>query len=325
MLRNIVFIGLLLCIKSVSGQSAADSIRMLDTTANTIKRQINHHNTKTTQQISFNTIDSEKIVKGLYFKDSLPDILIAFRKDDTFKYSNHPYYRFTDPIHYAITIKKWQGKDVIFYTIIILLIFFAILKNTFRRYINDLFTIFFRTTLRQRQLKDQLVQTPLPSLLLNIYFLLSTGMFLALVLQYFKIVDEYNFWMLYVYCIIGLVAIYSLKYLSLKFFGWIFQISDVSNTYIFIVFSTNKIIGILLLPFLIVLTFTNGLINEVAITLSIIMVTGLLFYRYFLSYVSIYRQISISLFHFVIYFFAFEIAPLLLINKLLFKFLIETP
>ena len=43
--------------------------------------------------------------------------------NDSILYAYQPYYRFTDPIHYSITIKKWEGKEAIFYSIIALLIF----------------------------------------------------------------------------------------------------------------------------------------------------------------------------------------------------------
>ena len=96
------------------------------------------------------------------------------------------------------------------------------------------------------------------------------------------------------------------------------------DAYIFIVFTTNKIIGIALLPFLVLLAFTYGFVNETAMNLSIVVVAALFAYRYFLSYISIRRQVSISFLHFLLYLCAFEVIPLLLINKLLFRFLGET-
>jgi hypothetical protein len=242
---------------------------------------------------------------------------------DTPFFAHHPLFRFTDPLRYSITIKKWQGKEAIFYSIIALLIFFALIKNGFYRYMQDLFRTYFQTTIKQRAAKDQLLQNPLPSLLLNLFFVLSIGMFMALLFQYFKMGTELNFWMLYLYCILGLIAIYGVKYVSLKFFGWIFQVSEAIESYIFIVFATNKVIGICLLPFLVMLAFTYGVINQTAMTLSIIVVLALLAYRFFLSYVSIRRQIRISFLHFFLYLCAFELIPLLLINKLLFRFLGE--
>src|SRR4029078_237825 len=126
-----------------------------------------------------------------------------------------PFFRFTDPLEYSITLKQWGGKEAIFYSMIALLLFFALIKNGFYRYIQDLFRIFLRTTVKQRQIRDQMLHSPLPPLLMNIFFVLSGGMFLALMLQYYGLASEINFWLLFVYCAIGLVGIYGIKYLSL--------------------------------------------------------------------------------------------------------------
>jgi len=257
-------------------------------------------------------------------KDYRPGISLFKIAGDTPVVAVSPFFRFTDPMRYSITVKNWEGKEAMFYSIMALLIFFALIKNGFSRYVADLFKTFFRTTIKQKQTKEQLQQSPLPSLLLNLFFVVSVGMFLALLFQYFKLGLEYNFWMLYLYCVLGLIVIYLIKFISLKFFGWIFQVSESTDAYIFIVFATNKIIGIALLPFLVLLAFTYGFINEAAMSLSIMVVLGLLVYRFFLSYFSIRRQINIGFFHFILYLFAFELIPLLLINKLLFSFLGET-
>ncbi len=238
--------------------------------------------------------------------------------------ASHPYFRFTSPVRYSITIRKWEGKETIFYAIIALLLFFALIRNGFTRYISDLFKIFLRTTVKQRQIKEQLVQSPLPSLLLNIFFLLSGGMFLALLLHHYQLGLDFDFWELFFYCVTGLLAVYAVKFISLKLLGWIFQVSDSIDSYIFVVFTTNKVIGMALVPFLVILGFTQGLVNSTAMTLSIMVVLGLFAYRFFLSYSTLHRQIHISIFHFFLYLCAFEIAPLLLINKLLFRFLGET-
>jgi hypothetical protein len=280
----------------------------------------------TTLQRTVSTIDSTVV-----HKDSITVIKRPVMLADTNavfpswkSVEQRTFFRFTDPLEYSITIKQWEGKEAIFYGMIALLIFFALIKNAFYRYIQDLFKTFFRTSPKQKQIRDQLLQSPLPSMLLNLFFLLSVGMFLALALQYLGFAMRINFWMLFVYCMLGLVGIYGIKFLSLKLIGWIFQVSDVIDGYIFIVFTTNKIIGIALLPFVVVLAFTYGFINQAAMNLSIVVVAALFAYRYFLSYISVRRQVNISFFHFLLYLCAFEVIPLLLINKLLFRFLGET-
>lgn len=267
----------------------------------------------------------------------LPDSLLFSRRDPVLasRYApgpeaglllkGHPFFSFTQPGKYTVTPRKWQGKEAIFYSLVGLLLFFAIIRNSFYRYVQDLFKTYFQTTVKQRQIKDQLLQSPLPSLLFNVFFTLSIGMFLALVLQYFGLGTGINFWLLYLYCILGLITVYGIKYITLKLLGWLFQVPDATESYIFVVFTTNKIIGMVLIPFIVLLAFSFGDVKQAVVTLSIAVIIGLLVYRFFLSYTSIKTKIRISFFHFIIYLLAFEIAPLLLINKLLFRFLGETP
>ncbi|MES2881132.1 MAG: DUF4271 domain-containing protein, partial [Bacteroidota bacterium] len=230
-------------------------------------------------------------------------------------------YQFTNAGRYKISVRQWQGKEGVFYSLLALLIFFALIKNGFYRYLQDLLKTFFRTSVRQRQVKDQMLQSPLPSLLLNIFFLLSTGMFLALLLQHYGLGVQFNFWLLFLYCGAALALMYLAKFLVLKVMGWVFGASEAADTYIFVVFSANKIIGIALLPVVVIIGFNTGGINQIAVAFGAIMILGLFAYRYFLSFVSVHHQVNIGFFHFLVYLAVFEISPLLLINKLLFGFL----
>lgn len=243
---------------------------------------------------------------------------------DSSRYSHQPYFSFTHPVLRLAQKRDWQGKESLFYSTVVLLIFFALVRNNFSRYAADLFALFFRTTIKQRQLKEQLMQAPLPSLLLNLVFFISGALFINLLLAHYGLGRSFNFWLLFAYTIAGLMAIYIIKFITLKLCGWLFRMSDVTNSYTFIVFTTNKIIGITLLPFIILLAFTTGPFQQGLFTLSITVVAALFLYRFYLSFVTIEGKLKISFFHFVLYLVGFEIVPLLLINKLLFKFLGET-
>lgn len=275
---------------------------------------------------SLNRIDSVRVDTTLLappVKDTIRPVLKHSFTSDSFLYQNRLFFSFTNPVRYTISEKPWQGRDAIFYSIIALLIAFALIKNSFPRYLSDLFSSYFRTTVRQRQVKDQLLQSPLPSLLFNVFFVISTAIFFSLIFQHFRLGSQYPFWLLAAYSAIGITLIYGGKFLVLKFFGWVFQMTGATDTYIFVVFSTNKIIGVTILPFIVLLAFTYGALNEAAVTLSLVAM-GLLFaYRYFLSFISINQIVRINFFHFLIYLAAFEVLPLLLINKLLFSFLRE--
>lgn len=242
---------------------------------------------------------------------------------DTNLYARQPYFSFTDGEQRIVTAKTWEDKDAFFYITIALLIYFALVRNGFTRYTKDLFGLFFRTSVKQRQIKEQLMQAPLPSLLLNILFFLSGGLFINLILRYLGLGGHFNFWLLLLYCIAGLALVYIVKFITLKICGWLFRMSDAIDVYTFIVFTANKIIGIALLPFLILLSFSDGVVQQTAFILGLILVGALFIYRYFLSYLSVNRQIKINFFHFFLYLLAFEIVPLLLINKVLLQYLGE--
>lgn len=243
------------------------------------------------------------------------------RSFDSIVFRTHPFYHFQNPVNKISTKREWNGKEPFFYITIALLIFFALIRNVFNKYLQDLFRLFFRTTLRQRQIKEQMMEVPLPSLLLNIFFILSGALYLNLVFRHYRLGERYNFWILLVYCIMGFALIYIVKFITLKLCGWLLKLSEATDGYIFIVFATNKILGIALLPFIILLSFTGGFVNEIALTLSLVIVGFFFVYRFYLSYTSIHKLVKIEFFHFLLYLMAFEIAPLLLVNKLLFKFL----
>lgn len=233
----------------------------------------------------------------------------------------HPYFSFgTKPGVIHAGLKEFKGKELIFYVLIALLLIFAFLRQAFYKYFNDLFRLFFRTTLKQRQIREQLIQTPLPSLLFNIFFVVDAGLYIDILFFHFKLTPVDNFWLLFLYCCIGLSVIYTVKFVGLKITGWVLNMKEAADAYIFVVFIINKVIGIFLLPFLVLLSFMEGAIYTVALVLSWCGVGVLLIYRFLLAYASIRNLVRFNPFHFFLYLCAFEIAPLLLIYKALLFF-----
>jgi hypothetical protein len=231
---------------------------------------------------------------------------------------HHPYYDFS-AVALAVpsNVRKVQGKEVMFYAMMGLLLVFALLKQGFGKYFFDLFRVFFRTTMKQRQIREQLMQTQFPSLIFNMFFIASAGLYINFMLHYFKITPVKNFWLLYLYCCIGLAVIYFGKFIGLKVIGWLLNMQKAADSYIFIVFIINKVIGIFLLPFLILIAFASDPVYSVSLVLSWVTIGVLLVYRLILGFASIRNEVRFNLFHFFLYLCAFEIVPLLLIYKLL--------
>jgi len=233
-----------------------------------------------------------------------------------------PYINFTGkPVVEIFEIHHANSKDSLFYLLVAILFYFALTRIFFEKYFNNLMTLFFRVSLRQQQIREQVLQTPLPSLLLNILFVISGGLFACYLLHYSRFGEAVGFWVLYLYCMAAIATIYLVKFVVLKFVGWVFSISRATDIYIFVVFLVNKMLGIFLLPFLILITFSGPQLREIFITISLAMVFVLWAYRALAGYRPVRNEIKLTPFYFFLYLCAFEIAPLLLIYKVLLTYL----
>lgn len=208
-------------------------------------------------------------------------------------------------------------RDWLFYYLLAIFLFFGILRSTYSRYLNDIFRFFFRTSLRIEQIREQLVQAGLASLLYNLFFSLALGMYGYLAASYFHASLQLQEWLVPLIATILLALLYFVKYIFLVLCGWLFNARSATNAYTFIVFLMNKVAGIAILPFLPLLAFGNTTVQAIAITLSLAMLILLFLYRFLRAYQPVHQVMQLSRFHFFMYLLGVEVAPLLLIYKLL--------
>ena len=216
--------------------------------------------------------------------------------------------------------RQSETKDVIFYLLVVMSFFLAFIKAAFPRYFQNLFRLFSKNSFRQMQSREKLRQDNLPSLFLNLLFIISGGLFITL-LVYRHGQIKLDFWLLFMYSVLMLASIYSIKYLIIKFSGWVFSAKAASNMYAFIVFLTNKIIGIFLVPIAILVAFTDGAMIPNFKIIALVVVGLLFVYRFIFSFAAIRNNLKISPLHFFIYLCAVELIPILIMFKVLFKYI----
>jgi hypothetical protein len=207
------------------------------------------------------------------------------------------------------------NENGIFYWLAGLLLFFGIIKTFYNKYFTTLFRVFFNSSLRQSQLTDQLVQAKQPSLLYNILFFLSAGTFVYLVIRHFYPSTTGFDWMLLAVCIAGFVIIYVGKFLLLKFVAAVTGFKTQGDSYAFIVFLVNKIMGLILLPINIILAFSSRPIAIASMNIAMILLGLLILFRFIRSYGSLHHKMKISGFHFALYIISFEILPIMVIYR----------
>lgn len=225
------------------------------------------------------------------------------------------------PVSLEVQRKNHESKELFFYMVAGLVLLLAMLKYFYSRYFNNLFRVFFNTSLRQNQITDQLLQAKLPSFLFNIFFVISGGFYVYALLSHFKLAGTGNEW-IFIFSSIALMSlIYFIKFCTLTFTGWVTGLRESVNVYIFVIFLINKIIGIFLVPFIIFLSFSNVQLGKIAALGSLIIIGVFLLLRFFRSYGLVQNQLKISKFHFLLYITGLEILPLLLIYKGLMLYL----
>lgn len=235
----------------------------------------------------------------------------------------HPYFQFESTRkQYLPRIRPAShGTEPLFYVLTALLLTLGILRGFFGRYLQNLVKVFFRASLKQRQMREQLLQSPLPSLLLNVFFVTVLALMLALMADYYRWLPAYTIWQLFAYSWLAVALIYGAKFLILKFMGWVFQMKGATDTYIFILFLVNKLLSISILPFLVLISFGLASHRPVWVTLTWVLVGAGLVYRYVASFAPVQREIKLSPLHFFLYLCAFEIAPVWVLYKVLSSFL----
>ena len=221
----------------------------------------------------------------------------------------------TKPVASIVLEKKRGSNDLLFYLVAVFTLMLAFLRFFYTQYFNNLFRVFFNASLRQSQLTEQLLQAKLPSLLFNMLFVFSGGLYVYLLLLHYHWIELGDFWKPLAYCVLSLGLIYLVKFFTLKFTGWLTGLKEVTNTYLFVIFLINKIVGVILLPFIVVISFSIPSLVNSAIIISLLLVGVLFLLRFFRSYGLLQNQLKVSRFHFFMYVAGVEIIPVLLVYK----------
>jgi hypothetical protein len=213
------------------------------------------------------------------------------------------------------------GKEQLFYALLVTLLIFGLLRFKFERYTLDMFRFYFQSTLRIQHIKEQLTHSVVSGIFYNLLFFLGMSVYLYLLADHFHlsfIIHRYN-WLFVVLAL--LFFIYGFKYLFIQFIGWTFQQKRAAGIYLFIIFLTNKIMGILLLPFCVGIAFGTALLKGYFVTLSISLVISLFVFRFFRAYQALQSEFKIGVFQYLLLLISIELAPLLLIYKLLLQYM----
>jgi hypothetical protein len=148
-----------------------------------------------------------------------------------------------------------------------------------------------------------------------IYFL-SFSLFIFKVTQTYHIFDFYSF-SFFLKILVGITLLYFFKQIATKFIGVLFKNTSASYVYMLNGFIFNLIIGIVLLPFLLFMVYSNAAISSISTIFGIVIILILSVIKYIRYFIIGVSYSKFSQFYLFLYLCTLEILPILIIVKII--------
>ncbi|RYD58231.1 MAG: DUF4271 domain-containing protein [Sphingobacteriales bacterium] len=268
---------------------------------------------------SYARVDAAKYGVALVADSAASARLVKTKLDSTV--SHHPQVAQTNKVVAIQPLRVMNNQTIDFYLMVFMVIMLGVIRYANPRYFQHLWKAFMNPSMTSRQLKDQLDVASFQGLVMNIFFGISAGAYVYYVVRLFmpQASRAVAPSVLLLVLIGGMLAVYLVKYLVMKFSGWAFRLEGITDNYIFNVFLINKIMAVLLIPFSLLLAFGGPELAGPALIVSFLLVAVLLINRYTRSWQVFGSFFQYSRFHFFTYLCASELLPLALLMKLLVR------
>lgn len=223
---------------------------------------------------------------------------------------------------YAIPKLRPQTQDrtVDFYLLLALVLLLGGIRSADPKYFFSLLRSFRNPSGTDRIAREGIQSAVLPNLLMNLFFGVTAAAFVYYLLRlYGPARAPLSPGLLLLSLSGGMVFIYLLKWAAMRFTGWAFRVEEVTDQYLFNVFLINKMIGMALLPFVVMLAFFPAAWMGPVVIISLVITGLLILNRYTRSWSVFGSFFQYSRFHFFTYLCASEILPLAILLKLLLR------
>lgn len=205
--------------------------------------------------------------------------------------------------------------------LILVLIVFTWLKVFYTKYFSQMFQAFTNNNLTNQIVRDENMLIQRASVYLSLVFNLIAAMFLYLVSIHYEwplAGIGYGFSRFIFFAII-VSAAYTFKFLLLKFCGWLFDQDREMATYIFNIFLINNVLGIVLLPFILLLAYNQSILASYLVTLCLILAGMAFLYRVYRGILVGFNAMTFSPLYLFLYLCTLEIAPLLILIRIVIQ------
>lgn len=207
-----------------------------------------------------------------------------------------------------------EWKSWMFYLLLVLTVLLVFLRVNYAREFSEVFQIFKPIGINQQIFRDNFGIVKLGTFLLSLNSTLIMGVYLFLIAYHFQFFPPY--WWLLCASLIVAASVLIMRFGIMRIAGVLFPFKKEINFYQFNEVQLNRVTGVLLLPFLLIITFTPNTISQFAIPVSFILMVAIILFRYIRGFSIGGDYFAKHKFHFLVYICTLEIAPFVIFVKL---------
>ena len=212
---------------------------------------------------------------------------------------------------------KESRKSFVFIIVIGLLVILAILFTLFREVVGRVYRAFLNDKILNQLHREQGVLPGGPYLILYGLFFITAGIFVYFVLDYLKALPFEGNWTNLYACIGSVLAVFLFKHFLLSFVGWLFPIHKEISVYNFSIVIFNIIIGLILVPFIVLLAYGPPDLLKILFYISGGIIVAAFIFRQLRGLFLSGKYLASNKFHFLLYLCTVEIAPVVVLIKLI--------
>lgn len=223
-----------------------------------------------------------------------------------------------EPVNSEPVLLKPEQPMWLFGFLLLVVALLMVIRIFYRKSFSDLASSFFSLRYSSQLVRDDNILLQRATIILSIIFNLTVALFLYQLVTALKWQLPFNItgFRAFIFFALVISAMYALKFVILKIAGFIFDISQEMEAYVFSVFLINNIFGLLLLPVVIINFLYPNLIISQFMGIAVLCIAGIFLLYRFIRGVLISRESGkhapVYLF---LYFCALEFAPLLVLVK----------
>ena len=212
--------------------------------------------------------------------------------------------------------RKTPKSNFKFWVITFLLVLFTLMITLYNNYVVKTYRAFLNDNFLKMIQRETGTIAAVPYFILYTLYFISMGVFLFLILEYYNAQLPYSDFLNLLLLISVVLIIFLLKHMVIRILAFTLPVKKVFSQYNFTIIIFNIIIGIVLIPANIFIAFAPVKLTVYLIYGTILVILGLYLFRSLRSLFLAGNFLGFHKFHFFMYLCTVEIAPLLVLLKI---------